>query len=239
MSAAQPFDSTDLRMQLSASRALARRVRREQRASWFPLALFALITFLAIPINRAGHPTGLVCRDYSRPPGGGRICVAHNSATFIYWPITLVVAYVLIAAFYWRRASRVGLASRVRPYVVAGVVIAIGLTAASIWASNNPPGGLYDILGWHVQGSDIYRLVAPACAIGLGLVVLAVVERSVPLLIVTVIYLVTVLAGVDFGWTIAQPTRWGFAPRQIIDGGMLLLASLGFALVQGPKHVEA
>src|ERR1035437_3425036 len=88
----------DPRAQLSLTRDLARRVRREQRATWFPLLVFAVITFLAILVTRTGHAAGLVCRSVQGPPPGATVCLAHNSASFVYWPIALVLAYVHIVA---------------------------------------------------------------------------------------------------------------------------------------------
>jgi hypothetical protein len=223
--------------QLSLSRALARRVRRERRASWFPLLVFAVVTFLAIPVTRAGHAVGLTCRPLSVPGRPvARVCVAHNSAAYGYWPIALIASYVLIAAFYLHWSRSRGLATRARPYVVTGLVLAVAVTAAAVWAAHTVLTGRYDILGWHLQGQDVYRLIAPACAIGLALLVLAVIDRSPTLLLVSVAYLVLAIGGVDFGWTIARSSPWAFAPHLVIAGSILLLASAGFALVQLPRR---
>ena len=233
MTAAQSFGDTNPREQLALSRNLARRVRQAQRATWFPLLVFAVVTFLAIPVTRAGHATGIRC---TRPQGPLRIhvCVAHNSAAYVYWPIALITAYALITAFYMYRSRSSGLGNRVRPYVVAGIALAVSVTAASVWAAHNPPAGRYDFLGWHLQGSDFYRLIGPACAIGLGLLVLAVVERSLALGAAALAYLAVAIGGIDFGWTIPPPSTWGFAPHLVIEGGILLLAAIGFALAQLP-----
>jgi hypothetical protein len=241
MTTADSLGSSDPRAQLSMSRSLARRVRREQRASWFPLFVFSLITFLAIPVTRAGHPAGLVCRQ-STAVGlpGARVCVAHNSAAYIYWPIALIAAYVLIAAFYLHRAHTRGLGARIRPYVITGLVLAIAVTGASIWAAHTVLTGPYDFLGWHLAGQDVYRVIGPACAIGLALLVLAAIDRSPALVAVTVAYLVIAIGGFDFGWTITQPSRWAFAPHLVTAGSLLLIASAGFALAQRPdRHADS
>jgi hypothetical protein len=225
---------------LSLSRDLARRVRRDQRAAWFPLFVFAVVTFLAIPVTRAGHPAGVVCHGITTPgPQGARACVAHNSAAYVYWPIALIAAYVLIAAFYLRRSRTRGLGTRVRPYVIVGLILAVAVTGASIWAAHTVLTGHYDFLGWHLQGQDVYRLIGPACAIGLALLVLAAVERSLALFAVAVGYLIVAIGGVDFGWTIAQPSRWGFVPHLVIAGSILLLASVGFLAAHRPvRHAD-
>jgi uncharacterized membrane protein SirB2 len=49
------------------------------------------------------------------------------------WPIALVLAYVAIAALYIHRARRRGIETRVRPYAVAGIIIAMALTGAALW----------------------------------------------------------------------------------------------------------
>jgi hypothetical protein len=232
MSADPVPDERDPRAQLSLSRDLARRVRHEQRATWFPLFVFAVITFLAIPAIRTGHPAGVVCRSVQGPPVGARVCVAHNSASFVYWPIALILAYVVIAVFDIRRSRARGIGSRIRPYVMTGIAIAVAVTVASIWAEHRPLVGQYDFLGWHLQGADVYRVLGPACAIGLGLLVLAAIERSVALLAVTIGYLIIAISGTTFGWAIAPTSRWGFAPHLVVQASVLLLASIGFAIAQ-------
>ena len=240
MAKQQVSDDDDPRVELSRARDLARRVRRSQRATWFPLLVFAVLTFLAVPITRSGHPVRTACRATPNGSSGQQICLAHNSATFIYWPIALVLAYVAIAAFYVRQSEARGVGTRVRPYAIAGIAIAIAVTAASGWAEHRPPlVGQYDLLGWHVQGADVYRVIAPACAIGLALLVLAAVERNLALLAVSIIYLIIALVPIDFGWTIAAPSRWGFLPHLIIPGSVLLVAAIGFAAAQRPARRDA
>lgn len=237
MTAATPFSEDNAHAQLSLNRDLALRVRREQRATWFPLLAFALVTYLAIPVTRAGHAAGLVCRGAAVPgPAEVRVCVAHNSAAYVYWPIALIVAYVLIAAFYVWRARRRGVGTRVRLYVIIGLVLAVVAIAASVWASRRVLTGGYDVLGWHVQGPELYRLIAPGCAIGLALLVLAVIDRSATLFAITVAYLIVVIGRIDLGWTTDQRSAWAFAPHLVIQGSLLLLSSVGFALVQRPAR---
>jgi hypothetical protein len=239
MAEQQVSEERDPRVELSRTRDLARRVRRSQRATWFPLVVFAVLTFLAVPVTRLGHQGPTHCRPTPHGLPGQRVCLAHNSATFIYWPIALVLAYVVIAAFYARLSRARGVGTRVRPYVIAGVAIATALTAASVWAEHRPPLlGQYDVLGWHVVGADVYRIIAPACAIGLGLLVLAAVERNLALLAVTVIYLVFAIRPIDFGWSIAYPSRWAFLPHLVIAGCVLLVGAIGFAAVQRPAPCD-
>jgi hypothetical protein len=239
MTAAASFSDNSPQARLSLTRDLARRVRHEQRATWFPLLVFALVTYLAIPVTRAGHPTGLVCRKAAAAgPPDVRVCVAHNSAAYVYWPIALIAAYVLIAGFYLWMADSRGVGTRIRPYVIIGLVLAVVVIAASVWASHRVLTGGYDIVGWHVQGPELYRLIAPGCAIGLALLVLAVIDRSPTLFAVTSVYLIVVIGRIDLGWTTDQRSPWAFAPHLVIQGSLLLLASVGFALMQRPRRHE-
>jgi hypothetical protein len=215
-------------------------VRQEQRATWFPLLVFAVVTWLAIPVTRVGHAVGRTCQAVSvNGPPQAQLCVAHNSAAYVYWPVALIAAYVLIALFYLYRSRSRGLGTRVRPYLVIGVVLAVAVTVGSMWAAHTVITGRYNILGWHLQGPDLYRIIAPACAIGLALLVLAAIDRSLALLAVTAAYLVITIGGIDFGWTIARPSPWSFAPHLVIAGSLLLISAAGFALAQLPHRHDS
>jgi hypothetical protein len=240
MATQQVSGDGDPRVELSRAHGLARRVRRSQRATWFPLLVFAVLTLAAVPISRSGHPSITACRAVPDAGLNARVCLVHNSAAFIYWPIALVLAYVAITTFYVRHSRARGVGSRVRPYVIVGLALAVAVTVASVWAAHRPPlVGQHDVLGLHIEGRGLYGLVAPACAIGLALLVLAAVERSVALLVVTLIYLAIALVPIDFGWTIAFPSRWNFLPHLIIQGSVLLVAAIGFAAAQRPAQREA
>jgi hypothetical protein len=104
---------SDPRQLLSGSRALARRVRAEQRAIWFPLLVFAAVMFGAMPVDRYGHRV-LTCRPVSAAGPGARVCAVYTGPAFVYWPVALVLAYVAIAAFSLHRARARGVGTRVR-----------------------------------------------------------------------------------------------------------------------------
>jgi hypothetical protein len=92
----------DPRVLLSTTRDLTHRVRIAQRGAWFPLLVFAAVTFGAIPFSRyGGHPT-----HCSSVQGRGSACFIHSSLALWYWPIALLVAFVLIGWFYLRRSER-------------------------------------------------------------------------------------------------------------------------------------
>ncbi len=127
---------------LSSTRELARRVRQAQRATWFPLLVLAAVTFASIPVRRyAGHHP--ICVAVVRGAQGtrGSVCTIYSNAQFVYWPIALVLAYVAIAAFYIRRSRARGIDTRVRPYAIAGIIIAAALTGAALWEAHHPLSG--------------------------------------------------------------------------------------------------
>jgi hypothetical protein len=208
---------------LSDARKLARRVRREQRATWFPLLVFAALTFASIAVRRySGHH--LDCHVMP----GGRTCLVYSDAEFVYWPIALVLAYVAITAFYIRRAGARGVGTRVRPYAIAGIVVAAALTGVAFWEIHNPPAGR-DVLG--LTGLS-YRLASPGTAIGVGLLVLAWAERNRALLGLALAYLVGVLVPLTFGPDHFSPPWYSYPA--VFQGTVLLLGGIGFALAQRP-----
>jgi hypothetical protein len=224
---------------LAHSRELAHRVRQAQRATWFPLSVLALVTFAAVPIDRYGA-YATTCKAVPTAGLGGEACTTYSTASLVYWPVALVLAYTAIAAFYVRASRARGVGTRVRPYVIAGVVLAVLATCVALRAAHNPPIGTHDILGLHfrAQSSGVaYRLVGASSAIGVALVVLAWAERTRALLVLAVVYLIVVLVPVNFGWAMQHP--WSFVPHLVIDGGLLALGAVGFAIAQRPRRSHA
>ena len=217
---------------LSDTRQLAGRVRKDQRATWFPLLVFAAVTFASIPVYRYGGTHHFGTCVATGP--ATRACAIYPNGEFVYWPFALVLAYVAIAAFYIRRSRARGIETRVRSYAIAGIIIAVALIGAALWELSDPsaggPAGLHG-LGW--------RLVTPTCAIGLALLVLARAERNRALLFLTLAYLAAVLVPITFGWVLDPLSRWYFVPRLVIDGSVLLLGGIGFALAQRPLRAAA
>lgn len=210
---------------LSNARALAQRVRREQRATWFPLLVFAGLTFASLAVRRySGHHLDCVAVP--------RVCTVYSDAEFVYWPAALVLAYVAIAAFYIRRSRARGIGTRVRPYAVAGIIVAVALTGLAFWELHHPPAA--DPMG--LTGLPD-RLASPAAAIGLALLVLAWAERNRALLLLTLAYLAVVLVPVTFGGGQFNPP-W-YAYPAISQGTVLLLGGIGFALAQRPLRSPA
>jgi len=214
------YSGDDPHQLLSSTRKLAHRVRMTQRATWFPLLVFAALTFAAVPVYSLTGPRPGSCAAL---PSGGRICAVAYTAAYLYWPIALVLAYVAIAAFYIRRSQGRGVETRVRPFVIAGVILAVAVTGAGLWIFHHP------LAKYGLSG----RLASSACAIGLALLVLARAERNGPLLVLALGYLAVVLVPITFGWVVTIP-GWVFLPRLVIDGSVLLLGGVGFLLAQRP-----
>lgn len=216
----------DPRRLLSSTRELTRRVRQTQRATWFPLLVLAAVTFAAIPVyHSSGHHLG-TCAVVP----GGRVCSAYSTAGLVYWPVALVLAYVAIAAFYIRRSQARGVGTRVRPYVIAGVILALAMTGAALWTLHDPLVGEHGLLGLPGLSSVVGSW---SCAIGLAVLVLAWAERNRPLAVLAICYLVIVLVPISFGWAIDH-RQWFFLPQLVIDGSVLLLGGIGFLLAQRP-----
>jgi hypothetical protein len=213
---------------LSSARGLARRVRLDQRMTWFPLLIFAVLTFGVIPVRRYSEHYQ-VC---SGPPGMQR-CTGFSQADLVYWPIALVLAYLAIATFVVLRSWARGIDTRARPYAIAGIVVAVVLSAVMSWELHHPmpAAGPFGSTGlW-------YRLASPGVAIGIALLVLTWAERNRALLLVTVGYLAVVLVPITFGPDRFDPP-WYSAPA-LSQGTVLLLAGIGFALAQRPLWSRA
>ncbi|MGD0686159.1 MAG: hypothetical protein ABSA03_13700 [Streptosporangiaceae bacterium] len=213
---------------LSTTRELAQRVRKQQRATWFPLLVLAALAFASIPVRRySGHHL-----DCLAVPGG-RVCRAYSDADFVYWPIALVLAYVVIAAFYIRRSRARGIGTRVRPYAIAGIIAVVALTGVALWELHSPSAGqnLMGLAGWP------YRLASPGAAIGLALLVLAWAERNRALLLLTLAYIAAVLVPITFG-PVGHNPPWYSLPLAL-QGTVLLLGGIGFALAQRPLRSRA
>ena len=213
---------------LTTVRDATRKVRAAQRGTWFPLLVLAVITIAAIPVYRFAPHHLTSCRS---GPQGTMLCAAVNVGVLVYWPVALVLAYVVIAGFYVRRSRRRGVGTPIRPYVVVGVVLAVLLAAASLWRAFHPPlPALGDPLHLGAPTLTVGVFATPAVAIGLALLVLAWVERNPLLLVFSGGYLVIVL--VDAAQIIHSRSPWWFLPHLLIPAALLLLGSAGFALLQ-------
>ena len=219
----------DPRRLLSDLRALAHRVRLDQRMSWVALLVLAVVTFAAIPFDWFGMKLDCL-------PDGS--CTYARRGMLYYWPAASLLAYAGVAVYYLRAARKRGLAARVLPYAITGAVTTAVFPAAwiavSTYFSDHPLPDQPLPYWWLV----LDRLVMPWGMIGVTLLVLAWLERNVALLLFTLGYLALVLLvlpmNVGFG-----PPQWGIrtgmALPQLIAGVVLLLGALGLRAV-GRRH---
>jgi hypothetical protein len=218
---------------LSATRELTRRVRTTQRGTGFPLLVLGAVILLGAPFQRYGH---VVRTCESNHPAGSYVCSLYPSWLFVYWPIALTLAYVAIAGMAIRRSRQRGVGTRIKPYVVAGVVVALALTAITLWIAHNPTAHQAFLGGRRVGSTElstyVLRLVSPAAAIGLALLVLARIERNWALLAFAVGYLVIVVGAINFGWDTTRSSHWVFLPHVIITGGMLIVGGIYFLFTE-------
>jgi len=229
MTTGSAYSGDDPRRLLSGARDLISRVRMTHRATWFPLFVFATVTFAAIPVSRVGGRHLGTCVAVS---AAGRVCTVYSYVGFGYWPVALVLAYMAIAAFYIRRSRARGVGTRVRPYVIVGIILALAMTGAVLWTLYHPPGSAQAL----ARLPGLFALapgIKYSCAIGLALLVLAWAERNRALVVLALGYLAVVLAPISFGWSNGH-LRWDFLPQLVTGASVLLLGGIGFALVQRP-----
>ena len=236
MTDAPRASASDLRSVLAATRQLTRQVRREQRSGWFPLLVFAMITFTAIPFDRySGHRVVGHCSVV----GPGKVCVAYSPGPLWYWLVATVLTYIAISLYYLSRARRRGVGSHIQMFVVSGIVLLVLVTAWSVWTLADPAIVVRDLhVGSSPPADVLSRVASPAGAIGLALVVLAWVESSVAVASVAAVYLLAVLTAVGRHTVRSSalvPPRldpWGFLPHVLILGGVLLVGSAAVAVTQ-------
>jgi hypothetical protein len=189
--------------------------------------VLAAVTFAAIPFRYSPHRLGTCAAT-----GLARACTAYPPALLVYWPTALVLAYVVIAAFYIRRSQARGVGTRVRPYIVAGIILALAMTGSLVWT-------LYHPLAFPLAGPDLFSaLHSYPFAIGVALVVLSWAERNGALLALALGYSAVVLATATVG-SVSGHGGLGFPVQLVISGSMLLLGGIGFLLAQRPQRRAA
>lgn len=210
----------DPRRLLADAQGLARQVRLDQRVSWVALLILATVTFVGIPFDYFGAVWNCTPDD---------ACTVWRLGVLIYWPAALLLAYAGIALCYVRIARARGLGARVRPYALTGVGLTVLFTAAWIMASLYLRDHPRTFPAWALVFD---RLITPWGTIGVALLVLARLERSIALLVYSLAYLAVVVVPVTFGWHSLGGVKAMFVPQQIITGTVLLIGGLGFTLAQ-------
>jgi hypothetical protein len=211
----------DPRRLLADARGLARRVRVDQRLTWFALLVLGAVTLIGVLFDWFGM------RVDCQPDGS---CIFARRGVLFYWPPVLLLAYAAITIGYVRTARARGLGARVLPYAITGAVLTAVFTAAWVAASLYFPSHPVELSTWVLV---LDRLIAPWGIIGVALLVLARLERNLALLLFTLGYLALVLAlPTNVGWDTSWGIRAAFAIPQVICGVVLLLGATGFAVAR-------
>ncbi|MEV4619018.1 hypothetical protein AB0J74_09985 [Asanoa sp. NPDC049573] len=213
---------------LSEVRALAHRVRLDQRVTWVALLVLAVVSFASIP----AHWYSLHSDCAQAFTDGADACRVRGLDRGLYWLPALLLAYTGIAMYAVRVTRARGLGARVLPYVLTGVGLAVlsavaWLSVYIYWSYHQPP--TEPLPSWVML---LDRLIAPEGTIGVALLVLAWLERHVALLVFTLGYLVFVLVPINFGWGAKWGAETAFMPQHVINGGVLLLGAVCFGLAR-------
>ena len=241
-------DATTPAELLHATRAATLRTRRARQGFWFPLVLFGLIVLGATPFYRRAGLAGLHCAPSGSGSDSGYFCFGrltgnasllggppdmNGTGATVYWLTAILLGYAATLAFYRWRGARVGVAGRILPYVLTGVVL-LGLavlTSPTVW--------------WRLQFTQrrglpqelTIRGLLPLVVLALGLLVLAHSERSVPLGVFAACFLAVALVSNLYDvenqtprldWT--PPDAWSLLPNLWLSGFVLLAGGLGFGL---------
>lgn len=221
---------------LADTRELSRKVRKAQRGTWLALLVLGATVLLATPFYEYGH--SVVGRCQTSAGGPNIACARYPTLALWYWPVALVIGYGLIGAIFARQARSRGVGARVRPYVIGGIVLTAVSVLIIVWELHHP-------LAWSSFGSAflspgslaqawLQRLISPVGVIGLGLLVLAGMERSRAVLGFGIVYLVAVAASAPIG----TYTGKFFLPGLLVPGLVLLAGGGLFALLERPARRE-
>ncbi|MEV4537582.1 hypothetical protein AB0J82_27770 [Asanoa sp. NPDC049518] len=222
------FAGDDPRRLLSDVRALAHRVRLDQRVTPVALLVLAAVSLVAIPVDWLflNADCGSAAIESGAP------CHVRGLTRGFYWLPALLLAYSGIAVYAVRVTRARGLGARVLPYVLVGVTLAVLSAAAWLVAFFAlDPARAEPFPAW-VMVLD--RLIAPEGTIGIALLVLALLERHVALLAFTLGYLTLMLVPTDLFRI--PPAFLGFHTffllPHLLSGVALLLGGIGFALAR-------
>ncbi|MGW0411568.1 hypothetical protein ACWDZX_09755 [Streptomyces collinus] len=219
---------------------MARKVRAAQRGTWFPLLLLGVLTLGGILVDRFTFKVETVACPAGEAAAGSA-CTPVTQGSAVYWPLGLALAYAATACFYIRRSRNRGVGTRVRPYVLTGIVL-VGLSSATaVWSLRHGMpqlGERLDFWGLQLDPTSgvtkfLERLAGNGMAVGLPLLVLAWVERSRALLLLAMVYLAIELVPLTTGWAgIPFTSPWSALPTFGVPGVLLLLGALGFGLAE-------
>ncbi len=163
------------------------RTRVARDGSWFALVVFGLVVLSAMvfyhyPGLTASSPgcqtfaNGFVCTSVSVVSrgvfGSGLGSSTSPSINHVspwattYWVVSIFVGIATVVGFYWMRARSSGVAGRIWPFATVGVGVLVLAVASRGWITFQIPGDFW------------IRGMQPLLVIAIGLVALAITERS-------------------------------------------------------------
>ncbi|HEX8771100.1 MAG TPA: hypothetical protein VF711_10075 [Acidimicrobiales bacterium] len=173
--------------------------RARVRGAWFPLVVFGLITLATIalysrPFAYPGRGGGFDGGPYVAPYYAGLPGARSQLVAYMFWLVVAPLGYLACAAWYRRRARRLGVSFHWERWVGAGLGL-FGLLMALLAMPLSEPGRR--IGRWVESGrpsaavdfrADAVGFLTPLVAVAIGLLVLAWVERSWIVAAVAVLY---------------------------------------------------
>jgi hypothetical protein len=177
---------------LGAVVSLRTKVREDRYGHWFPLFIFGVLTLASAPLYWKWRLPASACTI----SGGVSSCAFHGVRNLplgdalgfrllsigpsrwvtVYWVAAFVLGYAATIAFSRSRGHRVGVRVRVGPTIGVG----LGLLAVVLLVN----GAVPSIFRGRVFGGDVWvRGTGSLLILAVGLVALAVVERSRPFMV--------------------------------------------------------
>lgn len=220
---------------------LRRDARSARHAYWFPLVLFSLLTFAAVPFYvppniSEGAADVVQVAGSSLPLLSGVPGFRVQNYLGNYWLVALFGGLALTLLWYRRHARRVGLRTPSRGYIIAVAVPAVLALILPILAQLPGLGSLYMPLPGDltVRGTVSFLIIAA------GLCVLAWAERSMGLAVTAAVYTGTALLASLYdvenvlyrlGWN-ASPG----VPNVLLPATVLLIAgAIAFVAQRRPR----
>ncbi|MEV4001636.1 hypothetical protein [Actinomadura sp. NPDC049753] len=202
---------------------LRRLTRARARGAAVPLMIFGLLTLASIPLY--SHPFhametlpdgGSASRPGSTSGYAGLDGFDRSGALSIaFWLITGPLSYLACAWWYRRRAARVGLTVRWRPWAYTGAAL-FAVFLLAVFAQDH---GVQDASSPLGDGFVASAVVSPLLAIAVGLLVLAKVERSPGVAVCGLVY--GGLCVIMNGYGLGQIPPWLAPPYGGMIDGML------------------
>jgi hypothetical protein len=231
---------------LGAVVSLRTKVREDRYGHWFPLIVFGALTLASAPLywnwpppasdcTTAGGVTSCGLIEVTNPPlggalGSGSFPIGPGRWVTVYWVAALVLGYAATIAFARRRGRRIGVRVRVGPTIGVG----LGLLAVVLVVN----GAVPSISRGHLFGGDVWvRGTGSLLILAVGLVALAIIERSRPFMIYVAGFIGLALVACLYdivnifyrlGIGVVGGPNGGALPNIVLPGLYLLAGGVGF-----------